>query len=136
MLQQSPDIEEPDVLNTPRSLAAPPLGGEKEEEGAGRQVATRRLFPDRRPGRLQGVREEGGRLQGVREEGGGRLQGLKRKEGEKEAWQRHPAPTSQVNEYENISPTPSTDLWDTTVRTSPAPEGWFERKITSDNAGA
>ena len=126
MLQQSPDIEEPDVLNTPRSLAAPPLGGEKEEEGAGRQVATRRLFPDRRPGRLQGVREEGG----------GRLQGLKRKEGEKEAWQRHPAPTSQVNEYENISPTPSTDLWDTTVRTSPAPEGWFERKITSDNAGA
>ena len=111
MLQQSPDIEEPDVLNTPRSLAAPPLGGEGEEEGAGgRQVATRRLFPDRRPGRLQGVREEGGRLQGVREEGGGRLQGLKRKEGEKEAWQRHPAPTSQVNEYENISPTPSTDL--------------------------
>ena len=98
------------MLNTPRSLAAPPLGGEKEEEGAGRQVATRRLFPDRRPGRLQGVREEGGRLQGVREEGGGRLQGLKRKEGEKEAWKRHPAPTSQVNEYENISPTPSTDL--------------------------
>jgi hypothetical protein len=29
---------------------------------------------------------------------------------EEEAWQRHPAPTSQVNEYENISPTPSTDL--------------------------
>ena len=27
-----------------------------------------------------------------------------------ENWSRHPAPTSQVNEYENISPTPSTDL--------------------------
>ncbi len=87
-VQQSPDFEEPDVLNTPKSLA--PTTHEEETEG--RQVASRRLFPDRRSGRsLQGVRRE------------------RRGEGE-EAWPRHPAPTSQVNEYENISPTPSTDL--------------------------
>ncbi len=90
-MQQSPDFEEPDVLNTPKSLA--PTTHEEEIEG--RQVASRRLFPDRRSGRsLQGVRR-----------------GERRREGE-EAWPRHPAPTSQVNEYENISPTPSTDLWD------------------------
>jgi hypothetical protein len=83
-VQQSPDFEEPDVLNTPKSLA--PTTHEEETEG--RQVASRRLFPDRRSGRsLQGVRRE-----------------------REEAWPRHPAPTSQVNEYENISPTPSTDL--------------------------
>ena len=41
-----------------------------------------------------------------------RIIGLKKGGGPKSGkeWARHPAPTSQVNEYENISPTPSTDL--------------------------
>ena len=41
-----------------------------------------------------------------------RIIGVKsgKKEEKVDAYCRHPAPTSQVNEYENISPTPSTDL--------------------------
>jgi hypothetical protein len=78
------------VLNTPKSLTSPP------EADSVRQVASRRLFPDRR-------QEEAGRRGGHRHH---QLKGV-REEGE---WPRHPAPTSQVNEYENISPTPSTDL--------------------------
>jgi len=93
-VQQSPDFEEPDVLNTPKSLTPA-----QEEETEGRQVASRRLFPD--PRRSEAGRRSGRSLQGLRKE---------RRVEEEEAWPRHPAPTSQVNEYENISPTPSTDL--------------------------
>ena len=65
--------EEPDILNTPKSLIQVPEAGKK---------LSRKLFNSKE----------------------------QQKAKETETLQRHAARTSQVNEYQNISPTPSTDL--------------------------
>jgi len=66
MTMTSPELEEPDILNTPKSLLPTP-------EDSSRRLS-RKLF------------------------------------GPREIPKRHSAKTSQVHEYQNISPTPSTDL--------------------------
>ena len=66
IFQTSPELEEPDILNTPKSVIPT-----SEENG---HRLSRKLF------------------------------------GPRELPKRHSARTSQVNEYQNISPTPSTDL--------------------------
>ena len=75
MHMTSPDTEEPDVLNTPKSLISTPLTGVEE----GERRLSRRLFSSS----SSTSREEP---------------------------KRHKARTSQVHEYQNISPTPNTDL--------------------------
>ena len=72
---QTSEHEEPDILNTPKSLIQPSDAGKK---------LSRKLFSHKE----------------------------KSQEREKEqlSLQRHAARTSQINEYQNISPTPSTDL--------------------------
>ena len=77
MHMTSPDTEEPDVLNTPKSLLNTPLVGNNEE---GDKRLSRRLFS------------------------------TSSSASQKESLQRHTARTSQIHEYQNISPTPSTDL--------------------------
>lgn len=72
----SPDTEEPDVLNTPKSL----LIGPNSEDGERR--LSRRLFST---------------SSSTHNDTSGTLK-------------RHTARTSQIHEYQNISPTPSTDL--------------------------
>jgi len=68
MHMMSPESEEPDILNTPKSLVQT-----KEERD---RKLSKNLFGSISDSSMN----------------------------------RHPAPTSQVHEYENISPTPSTDL--------------------------
>ena len=76
---QTSDHEEPDILNTPKSLIQVPEAGKK---------LSRKLFS---PQEAEEARNEINKM------------------GE-ETLRRHAAKTSQVNEYQNISPTPSTDL--------------------------
>lgn len=105
VFQQSPDMEEPDVLNTPKTLSS--ISEEQNHR------LSRRLF-DSQPsepndsitGNIQPVKQS--RILGLRKTVS--LAGRNEDDGQNEDWTRHPAPTSQVNEYENISPTPSTDL--------------------------
>ena len=70
---QASEHEEPDILNTPKSLI--------QTSDAGKKLS-RKLFSHKE----------------------------KSEEKDKEELQRHAARTSQINEYQNISPTPSTDL--------------------------
>ena len=85
---------------------------------------SRRLFPTNPAAKITGLKKMGGRNSQDKEsgvEGSGvtdRKDGVARRnesvadpnDGLTEDWSRHPAKTSQVNEYENISPTPSTDF--------------------------
>ena len=73
MHMTSPDTEEPDVLNTPKSVLVSPEEGERR--------LSRRLFSNSSTSSQDG-----------------------------QAVKRHAARTSQIHEYQNISPTPSTDL--------------------------
>ena len=98
-------MEEPDVLNTPKTLVS------ISEEHNHR--LSRRLFdshPAESDDSITGNHQPGkqSRIVGLRKtvSSAGRIED----DGNIEDWLRHPAPTSQVNEYENISPTPSTDL--------------------------
>ena len=72
---QSSESEEPDILNTPKSLI-------QNSEESGKKLS-RKLFSPK---------EETKKVDTMT------------------TLQRHPARTSQINEYQNISPTPSTDL--------------------------
>jgi len=74
MHMTSPDTEEPDVLNTPKSVLVSPEEGERR--------LSRRLFSN---SSTTTSAQEG-------------------------PVKRHAARTSQIHEYQNISPTPSTDL--------------------------
>ena len=76
---QTSDHEEPDILNTPKSLIQLPETGKK---------LSRKLFS---PQEAEEARNEINKMS-------------------EESLRRHAAKTSQVNEYQNISPTPSTDL--------------------------
>ena len=76
---QTSDHEEPDILNTPKSLIQVPEAGKK---------LSRKLFS------AQEAEEARNEINKMSEE----------------TLRRHVAKTSQVNEYQNISPTPSTDL--------------------------
>ena len=78
---QTSEHEEPDILNTPKSLILAPEAGKK---------LSRKLFSPK--------------------EHEAALTKEAAKESKKETLQRHAARTSQINEYQNISPTPSTDL--------------------------
>ena len=77
---QTSDHEEPDILNTPKSLIQLPEAGKK---------LSRKLFT---PQEAEEARNEINNMMS------------------EETMRRHAAKTSQVNEYQNISPTPSTDL--------------------------
>ena len=77
---QTSDHEEPDILNTPKSLIQVPEAGKK---------LSRKLFS------AQEAEEARNEINNKMSE---------------ETLRRHAAKTSQVNEYQNISPTPSTDL--------------------------
>ena len=74
MHMTSPDTEEPDVLNTPKSVLVSPEEGERR--------LSRRLFSN---SSTTSSAQDG-------------------------PVKRHAARTSQIHEYQNISPTPSTDL--------------------------
>ena len=102
LFQQSPDIEEPDVLNTPKTLQPPILDSSNDRR------LSRQLFPvPENPPQLKenarniNFNKNPRKIIGLRE---------KTTLGSRDDWMRHPGKTSQINEYENISPTPSTDL--------------------------
>ena len=82
---QSSELEEPDILNTPKSLIQVPEAGKK---------LSRKLF-NPKDQELAANKDMKKKLN---------------EEQEEEMLKRHAAKTSQINEYQNISPTPSTDL--------------------------
>ena len=120
-------MEEPDILNTPKTLTPATTAAAGEENPR----LSRRLFPlntvhnnnnnrsnisehnDSISGNIPPLKETNtGRTDSTTVPRSKRIIGVKsgKKEEKVDAYCRHPAPTSQVNEYENISPTPSTDL--------------------------
>ena len=82
---QTSEHEEPDILNTPKSLILAPEAGKK---------LSRKLFSPKE--------QEAGLTKEAAKES--------KEESMQQTLQRHAARTSQINEYQNISPTPSTDL--------------------------
>ena len=87
------------MLNTPKTLQPPILIQNSNDRPLSRQ-----LFP---------VPETEEKTRETKPKSAGKIIGLKKQKTtlqSREEWLRHPAKTSQINEYENISPTPSTDL--------------------------
>ena len=88
MLQTS-EHEEPDILNTPKSLILAPEAGKK---------LSRKLFSPKE------------QEAALAKDAAKNLAKESKEESMQQTLQRHAARTSQINEYQNISPTPSTDL--------------------------
>ena len=96
------------MLNTPKALQPPPL------DTLDQNRLSRQLFPVNESVEPEKISKSKSKLFGGEPLTIKGVRNVKRtdavNDGPSEEWLRHAAKTSQVNEYENISPTPSTDL--------------------------